>query len=96
MKTCKDKQLLQTIKKKTHFVAATYACYFAQKHSHSKQHTFQALVAFFFSPIDEYSRTAGSGSAKTANVMARKEIMMELMQGKYDEELSIPNTVDDV
>ena len=93
MASCEDKQLLRTIKKRTHFVSATYACYFGIKNKVQKEHLFKRLGQFFVSPTEEYVKTTGSGSAKATNVVTRREIMQELVQGNYDETMFLSDVL---
>lgn len=84
---CDDKQIRKTLKKRTHFISAAYACYLGNQKNKDKLGLQQALIRFFNgspSGSEEYNESVGAGSAKPTNIIARCEIMRELVENLPD------------
>lgn len=89
-----DKQLIKTVKARTHFISAVYYCYLAVEAEKSQDEINNILVDFFSgnpSTSDDYNKTVTSGSAKPASVQMRRDVMKSLVgeetnreNGTYD------------
>lgn len=93
MMACDDKKILKTLKKRTHFISAAYACYIGKQKNKSNKDLQQALFNFFNgspSVSDEYNDSVGAGSAKPTNITTRKEIMLELVEGLQNDVIDSP------
>lgn len=96
-----DKQLIKTIKARTHFISAVYYCYLAVEAEKSQDEINNILADFFNgspSTSDDYNKTVTSGSAKPASVQMRRDIMKALVgedtnceNGTYDCESCVNN-----
>ena len=96
-----DKQLIKTIKARTHFISAVYYCYLAVEAEKSQDEINNTLADFFSgnpSTSDDYNKTVTSGSAKPASVQMRRDIMKALVgedtnceNGTYDCESCVNN-----
>ena len=77
-----DKQLIKTIKARTHFISAVYYCYLAVEAEKSQDEINNTLADFFSgnpSTSDDYNKTVTSGSAKPASVQMRRDVMKALV-----------------
>lgn len=93
MMACDDKKIRRTLKKRTHFISAAYACYIGKQKNISNKDLQQALLNFFNgspSCSDEYNDSVGAGSAKRTNIMVRKMVMLELIEGLQNDVINPP------
>lgn len=82
MDSKEDKQLIKTVKARTHFISAVYYCYLAVEAEKSQDEINNILVDFFSgnpSTSDDYNKTVTSGSAKPASVQMRRDVMKALV-----------------
>lgn len=77
-----NKQLIKTVKARTHFISAVYYCYLAVEAEKSQDEINNTLADFFSgnpSTSDDYNKTVTSGSAKPASVQMRRDVMKALV-----------------